>query len=334
MRQHHEAEQTTVSVSRVASEAQQEADLEQVHETAAEENTEAIARVKCMIEQDIYRRRRRGRATFAWLAIWVTPIMLGVMTGRLTDWIASMASRPLLILLYYLLLAVPPLSLLWSDRRGSAKRARLLAELDDVRLIGPLTDTLKVEDRRVQARAGDALTRLLPLLKASDRDLLNVGQRAILCRVLAKPLNDLFRSDLVMLLTRQTHRMAELQAAILKAFEQVGDGKALPIVERLATGEAKTADQQRVQAAASECLPYLQTRAAQERAHQTLLRPSGIAETATDTLLRPAGASEAADAEQLLRPEPDQPRASGPFAPFSAGIKRPYVLVLQSSSAN
>src|SRR5206468_10754437 len=90
--------------------------------------------------------------------------------------------------------------------------------------------------------------------------------------------------------------------AALNALEQVGDGTALPMVRSLASGKMKTADPKRVQAAARECLPYLQVRFEQQRATQTLLRASHVSKSPHDRLLRPAQSGPDAEAEGLLRP--------------------------------
>ncbi|HZP82120.1 MAG TPA: hypothetical protein VFB21_10805 [Chthonomonadaceae bacterium] len=158
---------------------------------------------------------------------------------------------------------------------------------NDVRLVGPLAEALKWPDPHIQSIAATALTRLLPRLRASDAGLLNASQRVGLCHALegAKP-------DLIL--------------AILRAFEQVGDGSAAPFVERLARGKGAAAREKRIQEAAQECLPYLQLLAAQERASQTLLRPAGIPDVPPESLLRPAASTPETDPQQLLRPRSSQ----------------------------
>jgi hypothetical protein len=329
MRQQHIPEENTVSIRSIVPTSVEEGELEQTAEISIEENTDAVARVKRVLEHEIYRRKRRFRFAFSWMALWMLPILVGVTTGRLTDWIASLVSRPWILVMYYLTMVWPTLKTILPSRKQLRKSTGIMSDLDDVRLVGPLAEMLKIEDRHVRVRAGAALTQLLPRLQASDADLLNAAQRTLLCRVLAYPLNDLFRSDLVVLLTRQTKPMADLQVAILKAFEQVGDGKALPVVERMAVGPAQTADQQRVKAAAVECLPFLQARAIREQAHQTLLRASSASEPNPDILLRPAGTATTTEAQELLRPEPDRSSASGPFAPFRERARRLSTLVLR-----
>lgn len=329
MRQHHQVEQNTASIRSVVPTPELEGELQPISEAAAPENIQAVARVKQVLEHEVYLRKRRLRFSFSWMMFWMMLLLVGAVTGRLTDWNVSLVSRPWLMALYYLMMILPPLKTIWSSRKHLRQSTGTMSELDDVRLIGPLAQMLQIEDRHVRTRAGVALTQLLPRLHASETHLLDTAQRALLCRVLAYPLNDVFRSELVVLLTRQTQQMADLQIAILKAFEQVGDAKALPIVERVAMSKAKTADQQRVHAAAVQCLPYLRARAAQQQAHQSLLRASSAMETNPDILLRPAGATNTPDAQQLLRPDADQTCSTDPFAPFRESARRLCILVLR-----
>lgn len=301
---------------------------EQPLETAAQENAEAVTRVKHVLEHEVSRRKRRHRFAALWMTTWMAPICYGVATGHLGDWVASLTHLWVLAL-YYMAMTWPTLMLIWPRSKRLRHSTGPLSALGDVRLVGPLVEMLRIEDHHVRARAGAALTQLLPHLQASDASLLTTSQRMLLCRVLASPLNDLFRSDLVVMLTRQTKHMADLQVAILKAFEQVGDSKALPVVERLATSPAKTGDQQRVRDAAVACLPALQMRAAQQQAHSTLLRASAARETNPALLLRPADGSVTTEAEELLRPEPEQPTSSDPFASWRDHIRHLYSLILR-----
>lgn len=158
--------------------------------------------------------------------------------------------------------------------------AQQLADVDDLRAVGPLADALATGDKDMRAVAEEPLMRLLPRLQASDSALLNVTQREALVNALwkAKP---------------------EFALVVLKALEQIGDEKALPMVERLARGD-KDIDA-RVTEAAKECLPALRMRAENAKAAQTLLRGSGISNVAPDTLVRPAMPLPVEPADQLLR---------------------------------
>jgi hypothetical protein len=164
--------------------------------------------------------------------------------------------------------------------------ARKLAMHDDVRGVGPLAEALDWPDSDIQMVAARALTRLLPRMQATDANLLNSGQRANLYRKLHP---------------YQTGQQTDLQLAILKALEQIGDEAAVPHVRRLAGSFGLTSRQKQVKQAAIDCLPYLNARAAQLRVSQTLLRASSATGTSADMLLRPVENAVAAPAEQLLR---------------------------------
>jgi hypothetical protein len=179
--------------------------------------------------------------------------------------------------------------------------AQMLAGLHDVRAIGPLIDTLKLEDRKIHAIALESLTELLPSLTANDSDLLTTEQRALLDSKLRGMPNRL-DGNLRSLSPAAHEQQIAFCIAILKAFGQVGDRTALPTVERLAQREAKTAEQQRVQEAARACLPLLKLRIEQQHSNQTLLRASSPADTDVETLLRPAKDSQETPSNQLLRP--------------------------------
>lgn len=169
-----------------------------------------------------------------------------------------------------------------------------LANTGDLRVVGALIEIAAIQDGYANPMAACLLTRLLPHLQASDAALLTDRQRVALGRALIRNVGNV-----------------EFLLAALKALEQVGDGRALSVVESLAAGKIGTADPKRVQAAAQECLPFLQTRNDQQRASQTLLRASCISETPPATLLRPAqGAAPMEDAE-LLRPGISQPESKG-----------------------
>jgi len=164
--------------------------------------------------------------------------------------------------------------------------ARKLAKHNDVRGVGRLAEALEWPDPDIKIVAARALTRILPRLCATDAGLLSSGQRTILYRRLSSCHSD-ERSD--------------LQIAILKALQQVGDEAAVPHVERLAGPSALGFRQKQVQQAAIDCLPFLIDRAAQLRVSQSLLRASSATPSATDGLLRPADGDVTGTPDHLLR---------------------------------
>jgi hypothetical protein len=158
-------------------------------------------------------------------------------------------------------------------------------------------------DRHTQTRevAIMGLERILPLIKASNADLItDEGMEA--------------------LITLLGRRDPELLIALLHMLEQAGDERALSAVEKLAAshvppgefrailkGEwsnwmhSSNVSWEQVREAAKECLPYLEARAEQKRISSTLLRASQDPVAPDQTLLRPAASTDSPE-EQLLRP--------------------------------
>ena len=160
--------------------------------------------------------------------------------------------------------------------------ARQLAKFKDPRAVGPMAELLDIQDRDVRTVIIEALTGLLPDLKASDAALLDTEQRAHLYHAL-------------------NGKDIALSLAILKALEQVGDSKALPIVEKLAAGEGKAAKEPRLQDAAQQALPALRQRISLQQASSQLLRASDAISTPPEQLLRAATGHAEQHAEMLLR---------------------------------
>lgn len=160
-----------------------------------------------------------------------------------------------------------------------------LMHTDDLRLVAPLLESAASSEMGGEV-AAMILTSLLSRLRASDAELLDTPARANLNRALT------------------THRRnIEFVLATLQALQQVGDATALPTVQKLAESRGRSAAAQRVRAAAQECLPFLQQRAAQAQASQTLLRASDSLAIPSDTLLRPAQSGNTPVEEKtMLRP--------------------------------
>jgi len=190
-----------------------------------------------------------------------------------------------------------------NPRKRLRPLAQTLADTNDVRAIGPLIDALKLEDRKIHAIAKEGLIKLLPRLHASDADLLGPEQRTLLCRKLSWPIQGI-DGNLRPLSPAAYQREVAFRVAILQAFAQVGDSKALAMVEQLAQGEAKTAELRQIQVAAQACLPSLVLRCEQIRRHKTLLRAAYASDTGADTLLRAAQGTRETPPNQLLRPDP------------------------------
>ena len=165
-----------------------------------------------------------------------------------------------------------------------------LVEMGGKEAVSELINSLKV-DAAIDARMPvyQTLSKLLPLLTAADAQLLSTDHRDILNKLLlvAQKNGD------------QHNYYLDLKLAILKAYEQIGDEAAIPVVERLAklnVGEHPLGK------AARECLPKLRASAAVIRSGQTLLRPSSQKDEEPNRLLRAASSVGTSDPDQLLRP--------------------------------
>lgn len=169
--------------------------------------------------------------------------------------------------------------------------ARILATSESVEVVGALADALVFDEDGVvlfpetHRAAVLGLTRLLPRLRPEDRGLLTTAQW-----------NNIIKA----LKTGDT----EFTLAVLKAWEQVGDYRALPHVRRIAHGLALTESARRVRDAAQSCLIVLEARVAEEMAPQVLLRASCATTWTSETLLRPADGVSLTDPRELLRVAP------------------------------
>ena len=173
----------------------------------------------------------------------------------------------------------------------STKRVAMMrkqAQQRDIRGVGLLAEALTWPEQDLQYEAASALTVLLPLLKANNASLLSAPQRECLHQELT---------------LQNARSQCELIAAILQAFQQVGDTAAIPYVEKLANAKPRTPQEQKVVLEAQECLPYLLHCAGNNTASHSLLRASAMTDTAaSDNLLRPAWENPETRPEKLLRP--------------------------------
>jgi hypothetical protein len=207
-------------------------------------------------------------------------ISIGPLEWAYITW-ALIPSLPLMLIPGFRLLYYYPLAMGALDS---------LKQLEDVRSVGLFVEGLANEDVRLGAI--EALTRLLPRLRASDAALLTERQHKLLCQALKRSGGGrfTFQPD-----ARKTNRMFAF--AVLKAFEQVGTSQAVPVVAYL----AEKSPSSEVRRAALECLPYLNARAQKEQNEKTLLRASASSEVASEELLRPASGQNEVNPQQLLR---------------------------------
>ncbi len=166
-----------------------------------------------------------------------------------------------------------------------------IEEISDLRLVEPLTEVLAIDSVPVRNMAKANLTRLLPLLKASDADLLNASQRKQLNHFVSPRLYEFGYRDIRELWSKRVRaRDTYFQLAILTAYEQVGSEDCLPAVQSLAhpsPAYIKIVPPEVVEEA-QRCLTFLEMAVEKETISKQLLRPSSASEVMPGTLLRPA----------------------------------------------
>lgn len=266
-----------------------------------------------LLQQEARSRRREEFITLAWSGAYIS-LMLWLATRTIVDepsYMRSIQGGFALMISMGMGLAVQ----LW--RRSYRRKHSLtnaLAQKHNVQQIGPLIQALRAQNTTVRNLAKEALIDLLPTLQASDAALLSDSERSLLLRLLSISPNEVGYRDLKELFSRSAYRREiALRVSILKALEQVGGAKELPLVERLSREHSLSFKTARmpdiIQKAAAECLPFLQERAREQRASEQLLRASSAPATPDNMLLRPATASAHFLPEQLLRPsEPNPPK--------------------------
>lgn len=206
--------------------------------------------------------------------------LLGAFTNNL-GWMALGQVSALLTLIVTLLTVL----LIMGQLRD--RRLRQITDLDDVHAIGPLLDLMESSqemweyDDPSRRAIKAALVRLLPRLRASDASWMTEAQRAALARTLYYCTHKKY----------PWHYHPDLAVALLAALEQVGDSDALDYVRELAHMSPSKADRRRIQEAALSCIPFLQERAREKQAVQTLLRASQES-IDPNMLMRPLGAAE------------------------------------------
>jgi hypothetical protein len=193
----------------------------------------------------------------------------------------------------------------FQSRRRKRDLTRALSNSAAIDQVSALVSTVTLPNTAIRNLSKQHLIALLPQVKASDASLFGAAERTILIRRLSISPADPGYRDLSELFSRQAYRReVALRVAILKAMEQVGGKRELPYVEALAR---ETSRQPRalktdpeIQAAARECLPFLQARVDDQRASAQLLRASSADAGQPNELLR-ASVAEVGDPGTLLR---------------------------------
>lgn len=188
-----------------------------------------------------------------------------------------------------------PLAFLWfagQGHRSTLLRERVaeaLGQIGDVRAIPMLAEMAKGRSTLLSEMAGAALMQILPLV-----DSIPAGSI------------DLFVPELVPALAGLlSHSNRSLVRQSLRALWAVGDGRAIPAVQRLAARRFSFKDERaEIADEALDLLTVLLERAAQEEQRAMLLRAASAPQASPAELLRPAqGHADAGTApNQLLRP--------------------------------
>ncbi len=283
----------------------------QKEETEAEtlmerEFSSDAAALTTLLQQEARSRRNETLTTFVWAGIFIAAMMTA---ANLPESLAT-------IKVAFLFMMAMGIGICLQLARRSYRRkhsfAHALTQVKRVDQVGPLVQTLQVQNTPIRNLAKQTLIGLLPTLQATDAPLLGEHERKILLRQLAISPNEKGHRDLTELFSRAAYRReVDLRVAILKALEQVGSVRELPAVQRLARASSlphiTSPYPHEIVYAARECLPFLQSRVSEQRASEQLLRPSSMQDTSNDLLLRPAASGADALPEQLLRASEPRP---------------------------
>ena len=173
----------------------------------------------------------------------------------------------------------------WAADKTMGKRRKTVNDLEragDPRAVGVLAITARDAEKGVSEPARQVLQQLLPSVRADHAGDITPPQMNALLELA-------FRSEPAM------------QIAVLKALEQIGDARAVPVVQNLSLSPHPQVREQ-----AKHCLPFLNERVRRAEQSATLLRGTAnpAQTTAPRELLRPV--SQTADttpANELLRPD-------------------------------
>ena len=227
---------------------------------------------------DVFARENRKKLGRFWLAFIVLTVALSMLIAVASKFLridpSSFAGS------VGCMLPVIPAAM-WASTPLQRRLALLISALDDVKVVGPLTDALDGQEDTSRKAVVDALVRLLPRLEPKDAGLLSEKHRRRL------------GAELV-------GSRPELAEACLRALVQIGDASCYGRVERLSRGGGLARKRASLRQAAHDALPQLAALKERERQAATLLRPAEA--PASATLLRPAGMAPRGDDATLLRP--------------------------------
>jgi hypothetical protein len=206
-------------------------------------------------------------------------------------WCAAVGAVAFVIATFSLFPVVLPLSWVTDAAyklRLRAAAATALGRLRYPECLGVLADAAMENSATLREEAETALRATAAVLTAAHYGQLASDPVPSLCRLLNARRRQLYAGHT---------RTEELVICLLEALAILGDSRALPVVQSIATdGWTEAACQ-----AARRTLPVLLERKQQETDRSSLLRGSRLPDTEPATLLRPATAETVAP-ESLLRP--------------------------------
>ncbi|MCW3100248.1 MAG: hypothetical protein JWL77_5866 [Chthonomonadaceae bacterium] len=262
----------------VSAKAEEESDTERLPvQTQMETLAQTLAAL--VAEAPARKRLRKRLVALCLVGAGVTAgsTLLGVLTSA-SGWIVFSQFSG------FATLGVTSVTVLMILRQLRDPRLQQITDLEDVRAIAPLLDLMENSqemweyDDPSRRAIKYALLRLLPRLQASDVSWLTEAQRAALLRTLYYCTHRKY----------PWHYHPDLAVALLGALEQVGSGDALEYVQELAALAPGDARKEQIREAALACVPFLQIRAREQNAMETLLRASQES-TDPNQLLRPHG---------------------------------------------
>jgi hypothetical protein len=238
------------------------------------------------------RARKPGRVALRWFVRAMSAALPFVIAMYLLSWFGSPEEFPdfrahlqwwrnmiawSLAGTVYLAWASVPLSI-WFDTRRLRRARAAMEALSHVGEPASLSAIARAYVQRpLREAASRALVKVAARLRPEDHGTVSGDTVPALCRAISK-------AD------------PETEIVILQALAAVGDGRAIPAVERVAI----TAQSPQTREAAYTALPILRQRAEDSRASGMLLRPSSARGGGEPVLLRAASAGTNADAAQML----------------------------------
>lgn len=211
-----------------------------------EESSVSVSEVEAAIQQWHFaqaKRSQRERAHQSWLAV---RLFLILCASLATPLLLLLTSNPYLIagIIAGMALLIVAVGARYAPPTAS-RGAETIAEMEDIRAIGPLLEILSGAFWQEQEAICSALTHLLPHLQAEKAGLLPPSQWQALVGCVTKQMSE---------------RHPEFVTACLEALERVGDENAFPCLALLVVQDAPTQAMQAVRARAKQCLRHLTAR--------------------------------------------------------------------------